>query len=287
MDMEVCTMKKNIIKIIIGLLILLLICTLIIIFVSNSDNDNNIVSQNDMMQQYYKPKERYEYNEFEIQTVTVETLIDRYFIPYKNNALYNVQKGYELLDEEYRTRRFGDLTTFDLYIEATAEELYNAKIQEYTVNKSDEYTQYVCKDQYGNHYIFNSYGIAQYTVMLDTYTIPTLNFINTYNEAKDEEKAALNLNRFLDAIENKDYKYAYSKLYGTFRNNNFPTQADFENYININWLNYENIETVNVENQSGVYVCKLSIIDENNITTERTCMIQLGKGTEYLISFTI
>lgn len=280
-------MKKNIIKLIIGLLILLLICTLIIIAINNKNQDSDITSQNDMIQQYYEPKERYEYNEFEIQTVSVETLLDRYFIPYKNNALYNVQKGYELLDEEYRTKRFGDLATFDAYIEVTAEELYNSKIQEYTINECDEYTQYVCKDQYGNQYIFNSYGIAEYSVMLDTYTIPTESFIEAYNEADDEEKAALNLNRFLEAIENKDYKYAYAKIYSTFRNNNFPTQLDFENYINQNWLNYKNIETVEVENKSGVYVCKLSIKDENDITTERTFMIQLEQGTEYQVSFTI
>ena len=206
---------------------------------------------------------------------------------FKNNALYNVQKGYELLDEEYRTKRFVDLTTFDAYIEVTAEELYNAKIQEYTINECDEYTQYICKDQYGNEYIFNAYGIAEYSVMLDTYTIPTPSFVEEYNKADDDEKAVLNLNRFLEAIENKDYRYAYSKIYSTFRNNNFPTQSDFENYINQNWLNYKNIETVEVENKSGVYVCKLKIEDENNVTTERTFMIQLGDDMEYQVSFEI
>ena len=278
---------KKMLRILIILLILLTICILAIISVSNKENNNDMLDVEVGRQEYFEPKEKYEYNEFEIQSISVETLLDRYFIPYKNNALYNVQKGYELLDEEYRTKKFGDLATFDAYIEVTAEELYNAKIQEYTINESDEYTQYICKDQYGNDYIFNAYGIAQYTVMLDTYTIPTESFIEEYNKAKDEEKAALNLNRFLEAIEDKDYKYAYGKIYSTFRNNNFPMQADFENYINQNWLNYKNIETVEVENQSGVYICKLSIIDENDITTERTFMIQLMEDTEYQISFTI
>lgn len=279
-------MKKTIIKIIIGLLILLLICTIAIITI-NKNEESNIEPQYEMSQPYYEPKERYEYNEFKMQSVSIETLLSRYFVYYKNNALFNVEKCYELLDEEYKVKRFGDLATFDVYIKSKAEELYTAKIQEYTINETDNYTQYVCKDQYGNYYIFNAYGIGIYTVMLDTYTIPTESFIEAYNEAKEEEKAGLNLNRFLEAIENKDYRYAYSKLYSTFRTSNFPTQADFENYLNQNWLEYENIETANIENQSGVYICKLNIIDENNIETERAFMIQLGTGTEYQISFTI
>ncbi len=280
-------MKIKILRILIFLLIALCIIIIVISNLLKQGNNEETGYNDEGVYQYMETKTKYEYNEFEIQNVTTETLIDRYFIPYKNNALYNVQKGYELLDEEYRTKRFGDLTTFDLYIEETAEELYNAKIQEYIINECDEYTQYICKDQYGNEYIFNAYGIAKYSVMLDTYTIPTQSFMEAYNEAKDEEKAALCLDRFLEAIENKDYKYAYSKIYSTFRTNNFSAQADFENYINQNWLNYDNIETVNVENQSGVYVCKLSIIDENNITAERTFMIQLGEETEYQVSFTI
>lgn len=282
-------MKKRVIKLLIVLLILLLICIIIIMNINSKEKEQNniIITQGNSAQEYYEPKERYEYNEFEIQNVTVETLIDRYFIPYKNNALYNVEAGYELLDEEYRTNRFGNLNEFDSYIELTAEELYNAKIQEYTINKCDTYTQYICKDQYENEYVFTAYGIAKYTVMLDTYTVPTQNFIQEYNEANNEKKAAVNLKKFLEAIKNKDYKYSYKKLYDTFRNNNFPTQADFENYISKNWFKYNNIETVNVENQSGVYTCKLNILNDNNEQVERTFMIQLKEDTEYQISFTM
>ena len=127
----------------------------------------------------------------------------------------------------------------------------------------------------------------EYTLSLDDYTVNTPSFVEEYNKVSDEKKALMNLNRFLEALENKDYKYAYSKLYSTFRNNNFATQSDFENYMTQSWLEYENIETATAENQGGVHVCRLKILSANNEYIERTFMIQLTSGTDYLVSFEI
>ncbi len=75
-----------------------------------------------------------------------------------------------------------------------------------------------------------------YTVIIDTYTIDIPEFLDKYNKGTPQEKVLLNLNKFMQSINNKDYKFAYSLLADGFKQNNFQTLDKFEGYIKTNFF---------------------------------------------------
>ena len=70
--------------------------------------------------------------------------------------------------------------------------------------------------------------------MLDTYTVDLLKFTEKYTKASEEEKVVLNINKIFTAIDAKDYKYVYSKLAESFKNNYFNNESDLQKYLNDN-----------------------------------------------------
>lgn len=279
--------KKSIRNIIIACVVLIIALVIIMNIVKKDSSNTAIEEERQYIPEDFVIKDRYEYNEFQYASISTERLLQIYLNEYIYQCLYDTEAAFNLLDEEYKEKRFGTYDAYLEYINAERNNIINAKIQTFSTYEYDNGREYIIEDQFGRIYVFEAEAVMEYKVMLDTYTVPTQSFIAEYEKADNEKKAALNLNKFLEAIENKDYKYAYSKLYEAFRNNNFKTQEEFENYVNQNWLNYNNIETVNVENQSGVYACTLSIIDENNLEIEKIFMIQLVGESDYQVSFTI
>jgi len=282
--------KKRILGLILITCILLLIIILIASNILKKENIN--LNSNDEVRQNLENlnvevKDYYDYNEFKYNNISTDNLLRMYLVDYKNECLENPQNAYEKLNKEYREKKFETLSSYIQYINENKEQIIGAKVEKFKVNNYDTYNEYIIEDQYGNYYIFNVTAVMEYTVMLDNYTVAGESFKEEYNKLDNEEKAVMNLKRFLIAIEDRDYKYAYSKLYSTFKTNNFPTQIDFENYIQQNIIKDEDIQNVQVENQSGIYICKLSIVDENKVETKRNFMIQLAENTEYQISFEI
>lgn len=282
--------KKKLIGIIIVLCLIAL--TLLIILIKNpnknenkSDINNYLMGEGDYDNTIIK--EHYEYNEFNYQSISTEQLLQIYLNDYRNNCLTNAQVAYELLNEEYRKIKFPTLNEYIKYLSEKKEEIKQAKLNKYSINNYSEFKEYIIQDQFGNYYIFNVTAVMEYTICLDTYTVPTTEFIEKYNKASNEKKAGMNLNRFLESIKEKDYNYAYGKLAEEFKSSNFETQAKFENYINKNWLEYENIETVNVKNQVGIYECIVKFKNINSNYEENTFIIQLEGSTDYKVAFTM
>lgn len=273
-------------KLIIFLIILCFIFIIIaMVLINNIKQDSpNIVDKEE--RQYIEDtvtvKEKYEYNEFSYSNIYTEQLLQMYLLDYKSNCLDNPENAYKLLNKEYREKKFENLDSYLQYINKNKEEIAGAKVNKFTVNNFDNFKEYIIQDQFGNYYIFYVTAVMEYTVMLDNYTVASESFKQEYNKVDSEEKALMNLNRFLEAIENQDYEYAYNKLYSTFKGSNFPTQLDFENYINQDWINYDNIEKVNIEKQSEIYVCTV-----NTGQNEKKFLLKLENDAEYLISFTI
>lgn len=84
--------------------------------------------------------------------------------------------------------------------------------KKYKVNELEDYTQYVCIDNHGKYCIFRNRTSIDKDIILDTYTIDLPEFIEKYNKAKPEEKVGMNIERFVNAINDKDYKYGYGLL---------------------------------------------------------------------------
>ena len=95
-----------------------------------------------------------DFNTFKYKNTDSQTVAMDYFNNYKNLLSNNAEALYNVLDEEYREKRFGSLEDFQQYLNSNREELEGANVSSYLVNNYENYTEYVCKDQYENLYIF-------------------------------------------------------------------------------------------------------------------------------------
>lgn len=229
-----------------------------------------------------------ENNKFDPSYATNEEISKDYINLYKRLALGSPEKMYNLLDEEYKNAKFGSLENFKQYIQNNENQIIGIRIEKYQVTRKDNYTQYVCIDQNGKYYIFREKNVMDYTVILDTYTIDLPEFIEKYEAASNENKVLMNIQRFFDAINDKDYKYAYSKLDATYKNNNFKTQADFENYVKNNFFEQNKLAAGKAEKQGDVYLYNVTISDasgKDSKTITTSFVMQLKEGTDFVMSF--
>ena len=236
---------------------------------------------------YNGTKQKYECNEFEILNVSTGDLLSTYFNKYKDDIFADLEKAYNTLDEEYRQKKFGSIDNYKTYLQERYQEIALSKIVSYKIyDKNDEYTQYICIDNNGNYYIFNETGIMQYTVMLDAYTIDLPEFLEKYNNGTAQQKVALNIEKFVQAINDKSYNYAYNCLADSFKNNYFKTQEEFETYVKANFFENNSVKYNNFEVQGELYTYSVTIT--NKVTNEeinKTFIMQLEEGTEFVLSF--
>ena len=173
-----------------------------------------------------------DFNTFKYKNTDSQTVAMDYFNNYKNLLSNNAEALYNVLDKEYREKRFGSLQDFQEYLNSNREELEGANVSSYLVNNYDNYTEYVCKDQYENLYIFRATAVMKYSLLLDTYTITTDEFKQQYQNSSNENKVKLNVDKWFDMINNRDYKNAFNYLDETFRTNNLKNDPNtFEAYM--------------------------------------------------------
>ena len=129
--------------------------------------------------------------------VSDEFLCRKYIDYYKKILLSSPKLAYQYFDNEYKEKRFGNYDEFKKYIQDNKNNIIGINLKEYLVEYYDGYSEYVCKDKYGNLYIFDEKNILDYTIKLDTYTIPTEKFKETYNEAEDYKKVQMNIKQHI------------------------------------------------------------------------------------------
>ena len=227
-------------------------------------------------------------NTYIFKSVSDNEYIEDLFNQYKLEMLYSPQTVYNKLDSEYKSKKFDNLEQFKQYAKNNETKNRNVRIAKYQKNVYDEYTQYICQDQDNNYYIFNETSTMNYTAILDTYTVDVPEFVNKYNEAKDENKVAYNIKKVFDAINDSDYKYVYNKLDATFKTNYFKTQADFESYVKKNFYTSNEIKYTSCQKNSNTYLYKIIIKDKSSSNQiEKTIVMSLKEGTDFVMSFNV
>ena len=111
----------------------------------------------------------YEVNEYITSYVSDEDMAKIYLNDYTHNMFYNVEKAYNLLDEEYRTKKFGSLEKFKNYVNSLEYPTY--VLAKYYKKDIDGYIVFGVYDENGNFFAFKTKGVLQYTVYLDDYTV--------------------------------------------------------------------------------------------------------------------
>ena len=192
------------------------------------------------------------------------------------------------MGKEYREKRFGEVSSYIKYLKDNQEALRTLQLTQYLVNGYDEYTEYVCKDKYENLYIFKETALMEFTMQLDTYTIPTEQFKTTYRTANQQKKVMMNIDKWVQMLNNRDYTSAYKVLNETFRNNNFGSEEKFVAYMKEKYPLHYKIEfsSFSEEGSACVQSIKLKEIGSENAEGKALDIImKLKEDTDFEMSF--
>ena len=192
------------------------------------------------------------YNEIEYDEPDEYTIILNLMSKLTDELVYDLDNSYNLFSDEYKKAKFDTLDEYKKYMKKNIRYIISSSIEKYQINEFDEYTEYICIDQYGNYYIFKETGVMNYTLQLDTYTIDSQEFIEKYNKGSEQLKVGMNLEKIFQALNRKDYEYIYKKLHNTFKTNNFPTLQSFEDYMEENFFDMNKIDYGKFEEKSGI-----------------------------------
>lgn len=232
--------------------------------------------------------EKNSYNKFVDEEIKITNVVNRYINDFKTMMLVKPESAYEFLDKEYREKRFGNYDKFKEYLNSNKDEIQTLSAEKYKTNYNDGSKEYIILDKNGKYYRFCEDSALNYTVMLDTYTIDLPEFVEQYNKASDEQKVMLNLEKFIQMINSKDYVAAYGLLDETYRANNFSNGNDFIKYIQDNFNRYNTLEKVeSITKEGKYYTCTVLISNTkfiNNELIERSFVISLGEGTDFKMS---
>lgn len=234
--------------------------------------------------------EKNAFNEYISIEVNNEYICKQYLTIYKNIALAKPEIAYQFLQEDYKKKRFGDLSSYEKYLKDNKKELKILQLSQYQVNKYDEYTEYVCKSKDGNLFIFNENAIMDFTLKLDTYTISTDNFKKNYNVSNEQEKVMMNIDKWVQMLNNRDYTAAYNVLDQTFKNNTFGSEEDFEDYMRNNYSLFYKIKFSDFSEEGTIFVQHITLVDINsdsNEGKELEIIMKLEKDTDFVMSFSI
>lgn len=226
------------------------------------------------------------YNKFSFKNITEEDMIVYYLNEIKDTMLYDIERSYNKLDNNYKQNKFESIDEYRSYLSKNLTNIYSSKVQKYDVKKYKDYTQYICIDQNERYYIINETHIGEYSVILDTFTVDLPEYTEKYNKAKPGEKVALCIDKFIKNINAENYTLAYSMLSQSFKNNYFKTLSSFENYVKQNFLGKDQIEFIELKNEAEVYIYKVTLSSKNNENSlEKNFNVKLGEGTQFEISF--
>lgn len=175
------------------------------------------------------------------------------FEDFKDRLLYDINSVYDRLDEEYKVKKFANVSEFEEYIKNKYENIESLQLSSYSKETESNHDRYIMVDSEEHYFIIDSTAIMKYTIVLDAYTLDLPEFINKYEYTTEQGKVLLNLNKIMLALNNADYKYVYDKLSDSFKTKNFKTLEDFKKYVQNNMFSYNYFEYAEFENEEDIY----------------------------------
>jgi len=276
-------------------------------FILNIDNSNstysiepifNVNNVNDIeLNTEELTIEKNRYNTYVQKEYTEEDICEQYMTMYKALMLSNTNEAYKYLDNEYRNLKYGSLQEYKDFIISNNDDINDFEMKAYSINEN----RYVCKDGKDNFYIFNVNKVLDYTVVLDTYTVDLPEFTEKYNKVSAQEKVALNINKVITALNDKDYKYIYNKLADSFKDNYFNNEDELKEYLSNKLYDNNEINFGKFSDEgNGIYTYEIElseISNENEAAQEgkgdnfarikMNVVMQLKEGTDFVMSFSI
>lgn len=232
---------------------------------------------------------RNENNQYKYQQLSEEYRLKQYFQNYKVMLLSNIDIAYEFLDKNYKEKCFGNIENFKKYVNENKDKIVSATLEGYDSTVKEDVTEYMERDLKGNYYIFNisNQNSAEFKVMLDNYVIGFSGLQEDYEKSSIQEKVSMNTMRFIQAINDKKYYYVYNLLAESFRERNFKTQEDFEEYIKDKFFESNIIQEGDFQEEGNYYTYDLIIADDEGNTKKLGIVMQLQEENDFVMSFNI
>lgn len=236
--------------------------------------------------------EKNDNNGFEFNIVGDKEMIREYFSMQQYNLIYDVKREYSLLDDEYKNKKFKDITSFEDYANLIKNDIKDTIIEKYKVDIGEDYYTYYFLDNKGRCYIIEKTDeIFNYKVKLDDYTIETQEFKDNYEKANDKKKVLTDIEKFVKMINNKDYGLAYECLNKNFKTSNFATLEDFKKYVQSNFFNYNILPSnADISKEGTYYSCSIELKDSNKTRSKsikKNFIVSLKEGTDFEMSFNV
>ena len=101
----------------------------------------------------------------------------------------------------------------------------------------------------------------------------------------------MNVDKFFQMINRKDYKTSYKCLADSYKNNYFKTENDFANFVKSNFYKYNKI-TFKKSEQKGnrLYSFEIELTDitgKNTETKKVNVIMQLKDNYDFVMSFSM
>lgn len=231
-----------------------------------------------------------DYNTFEYKVYIDDSEIAKeYFNNYKYAMLYDMEDAYNMLNKEYREKRFESMDAYKLYVNENYNDLSKCVVSKYQVTEENDKKEYVCMDNFGNYYVFLQNNISNYELQLDTYTIQNEAFLKKYNNGDEKTKAGINTEGFFEALNRKDYKYIYNHLADSFKNNYFKSEDALKEYFKQNLFVYVDTEYEDYKKEGNINIFKVKVSNKENSDeeVEMTVLVQLRENNDFIISFSL
>lgn len=232
-----------------------------------------------------------DYNSFPNSSTDKPDMLEEYLKNYSIMAVYDPEYAYnEMLDEEYRDAKFKNVEDYNHYTQNNKNSILNTAIKEYSVSEKEDYTEYFIIDTNNNYYTFKVKEVMNYTVIADFYTIELNQIAEKYDAGTEQEKVAINIQKVIAAIKDKDYKYVYNKLNENFKNNNYRTLEEFEQKMQNVYTGKMKLTFNDFSNEGSTYIYNINLkgtTASNNREVNMQIIMQLKENRDFVMSFSI
>lgn len=154
-------------------IILIVVAVFIGVYVIINNRITTIYSPDYLLDDYYViPNRKSGVNEYNVATVTENSMINTYFNLYISMFFENPNKAYDKLNDDYRLKRFTSFENFYNYVTNITNNFSKIpQIDKYTKKVKDDKIIYTILDKNENKYIFSVSAVMVYEVYFDDVTV--------------------------------------------------------------------------------------------------------------------
>lgn len=269
------------IKIAILITIIIIIITIMLFSKRTTQKDINEMEEFNNIENNNNEVANYNITDFEV--------LRKYFEDYKYKATNNPELAFNLLNQEYRERKFNnDISRYKEYVQKNMDRFKDANIIKHGVITEGKTKKYIFIDNYNNYYELDEIGNYEYTIILDNYTLETDELKQKYSKLSNEEKAISNIDKIMKLINTKDYVTVYQYLNKSFKETNFSNVELFEKYMQETFFDNNIVGKIRIRKEENVYILSVPYKESLSATAEereKIFLIRLKEGTDFELSF--